>query len=156
MSNLKHKISYRVMALFMALLMIVSLIPSNVIANAMNTEESPYKAKNFTAVYNAETDSVDMTWDAFETEPYELWLCVNTLKTTKLDATATSYSYLETVGGSRTYSLLAFADEEDTEGVETDRISVNTAYTLASINLFDTVEVDNNLTITEIIAKLPT
>ena len=75
MSNLKQKISYKVMALFMAVLMLVSMIPATVIAYALDSaNESPYKAQNFTAVYNAETDSVDMTWDEFTTEPYDLSL----------------------------------------------------------------------------------
>lgn len=156
MSNLKQKISYKVMALFMAVLMLVSMIPATVIAYALDsTEESPYKAINFTAVYNAETDSVDMTWDAFETEPYELWLCVDTLKTTQLDVASTEYSYSVVAGGEKAYSLLAFVDDTDVEGVESDRISVTGADTLTSISSFDTVEVENNLTITEIIAKLP-
>lgn len=155
MSNLKQKVSYKVMALFMAVLMLVSMIPATVIAYALDTE-SPYKAKNFTAVYNAETDSVDMTWDAFETEPYELWLCVDTLKTTQLDVAATEHSYSVVAGGETTYSLLAFADDADVEGVESDRIGVTGADTLTSISSFDAVEVENNLTITEIIAKLPT
>ena len=94
MSNLKHKISYRVMALFMAVLMIISLIPTNVIVNAMNTEESPYKAKNFTAVYNAETDSVDMTWDAFEVDVHALYVtCNGVVSSTQItDVTATKFS----------------------------------------------------------------
>lgn len=157
MSNLKQKVSYKVMALFMAVLMLVSMIPATVIAYALDsTEESPYKAKNFTAVYNAETDSVDMTWDAFETEPYELWLCVDTLKTVQLDVASTEHSYSVVAGGEKSYSLLAFVDDADVEGVESDRINVTGADTLTSISSFDAVEVENNLTITEIIATLPT
>lgn len=157
MSNLKQKISYKVMALFMAVLMLVSMIPATVIAYALDSaNESPYKAQNFTAVYNAETDSVDMTWDEFTTEPYELWLCVDTLKTTQLDVAVTKYSYSVVAGGEKTYSLLAFVDDADVEGVESDRIGVTNADTLTSISSFDAAEVENNLTITEIIAKLPT
>lgn len=155
MSNLKQKVSYKVMALFMAVLMLVSMIPATVIAYALDTE-SPYKAKNFTAVYNAETDSVDMTWDAFETEPYELWLCVNTVKNTQLDVTATSTSFDVNNGGSRDFQIVAYVDEDDAEGVFSDKISVHSAYTFDSVVPFDDVEVDNNLSITEIIALLPT
>lgn len=157
MSNLKQKVSYKVMALFMAVLMLISMIPATVIAYALDsTEESPYKAKNFTAVYNAETDSVDMTWETFETEPYELWVCVDTLKTTQLDVAAEEYSCSVVAGGEKSYSLLAFVDDADVEGVESDRIDVVGADTLTSISSFDAVEVENELTITEIIAKLPT
>ena len=66
MSNSKQKISYKVMALFMAVLMLLSMIPATVIAYALDSEEeSPYKAKNFTAVYDAENDEIDLSWDEF-------------------------------------------------------------------------------------------
>ena len=49
------------MALFMAVLMLLSMIPATVIAYALDSEEeSPYKAKNFTAVYDAENDEIDL------------------------------------------------------------------------------------------------
>lgn len=157
MSNSKQKISYKVMALFMAVLMLLSMIPATVIAYALDSEEeSPYKAKNFTAVYDAENDEIDLSWDEFETEPYELWLCVNTVKTTQLDVTATSTSFDVNSGGSRDYQIVAYVDEDDAEGVLSDKISVHSAYTFDSVVPFDDVEVDNNLSITEIIALLPT
>jgi len=157
MSNSKQKISYKVMALFMAVLMLLSMIPATVIAYALDSEEeSPYKAKNFTAVYDAENDEIDLSWDEFETEPYELWLCVNTVKTTQLDVTATSTSFDVNSGGSRDYQIVAYVDEDDAEGVLSDKISVHSAYTFDSVVPFDDVEVDNNLSITDIIALLPT
>lgn len=157
MSNSKQKISYKVMALFMAVLMLLSMIPATVIAYALDSEEeSPYKAKNFTAVYDAENDEIDLSWDKFETEPYELWLCVNTVKNTQLDVTATSTSFDVNNGGTRDFQIVAYVDEDDAEGVFSDKISVYSAYTFDSVVPFDNVEVDNNLSITDIIALLPT
>lgn len=156
MSNLKQKISYKVMALFLAVLMVASMIPATVIAYALNSEESPYKAKNFTAVYNAETDSVDMTWKTFETEPYELWVCVDDVKTEQLENSAITHSVSTTIGGEQKFSLLAYVNEGDTEGIKSEEITVDIANTFASVSAFDLVEVDNNLTITQIIALLTT
>lgn len=159
MSNLKQKISYEVMALFLAVLMIVSMIPATVIAYALNSdEESPYKAKNFTAVYNAETDKVDLAWDAFDVDVYALYVSINgAVSTTQIaDLTATSISLPVYAGGNVAYGIVAYADENDTEGVFSDSVNVSEAYTFDSIPAFGDVEVDNNLTITEIIAQLPT
>ncbi len=157
MSNLKQKISYKVMALFLAVLMVVSMIPATVIAYALDSAvESPYKAKNLTAVYNAETDAIDMTWDAFETAPYELWVCVDDVDVEQIDVSSTTYSREESEGGQRTYSLRAYVDEEDSTGVESEGITVQSAYTFASVPVFDKLEVDNDLTITEIVNQLPT
>lgn len=157
MSNLKQKISYKVMALLLAVLMVVSMIPATVIAYALDSaDESPYKAKNFTATYNSENDAVDLSWDAFETEPYELWVCVDDVKTEQLDNSDTTYSVSASVGGEQKFSLLAFVDEEDIEGVKSAEVAVEIANTFASVIVFDSVEVDNNLTITEIVAMLTT
>lgn len=157
MSNLKQKISYKVMALFLAVLMVVSMIPATVIAYALDSAvESPYKAKNLTAVYNAATDAIDMTWDAFETAPYELWVCVDDADVEQIDVSSTTYSREESEGGQHTYSLRAYVDEEDSTGVDSAGITVQSAYTFASVPVFDTLEVDNDLTITEIVNQLPT
>ncbi|MDE6020259.1 MAG: hypothetical protein K2H01_04565, partial [Ruminococcus sp.] len=157
MSNLKQKVSYRAMALFMAVLMLVSTIPATVIALAFEAdEESPFKAKNFTAEYNAETDAIDMTWDAFETNPYELWVCVNDLKHEQIDVSATTYSISISDGNECTYSLLAYIDDEDSSGVESDKITTAGAFTLGSLPNLDGITVDNDLTITEIVNRLPT
>ena len=159
MSNLKQKVSYKVMALFLAVLMIVCMIPATVIAYALNAgEESPYKAKNFTAVYNAETDKVDLAWDAFDVDVYALYVSINgAVSTTQItDLTATSISLPVYAGGNVAYGIVAYADENDTEGVFSDSVNVSEAYTFDSIPAFGALEVDNNLTITEIIAQLPT
>ena len=156
MSNLTQKIGYRLMAFAMAIFMFVGMLPASAIVYAVEgTENEAYKAKNFTAVYNAETDSIDMTWDAFETEPYELWLCINTVKHTQLDATATSYSFPVNSGGYIDFGIVAYVDEDDSEGVFSDKISVYSAYTFDSVVPFDAVAVDNNLTIAEIVGLLP-
>lgn len=156
MSNLTQKIGYRLMAFAMAIFMFVGMLPASAIVYAVEgTENEAYKAKNFTAVYNAETDSIDMTWDAFETEPYELWLCINTVKHTQLDATATSYSFPVNSGGYRDFGIVAYVDEDDSEGVFSGKISVYSAYTFDSLVPFDAVAVDNNLTIAEIVGLLP-
>lgn len=159
MSNLKQKISYKVMALFLAVLMVVSMIPATVIAYALDSaEDSPYKAKNFTAVYNAETDTVDLAWDAFEVDVYALYVAYDGVasSTQITDVTATSYSLPAISGGKLNYGIVAYADENDTEGVFSDSVQVDKAYTFESVPAFNSIEVDNNLTITEIIAQLPT
>lgn len=157
MSNLKQRISYKVMALFLAVLMVVSMIPTTVIAYPLDSAESPCKAKNLKADYNAETDSVDMTWDAFETAPYELWVCVGGAKTEKVEApNTTGCSVKATSGGEQAFSLLAYANEEDTEGVKSEEITVEIANTFASVSAFNSVEADNDLTIAEIINLLTT
>lgn len=127
MSNLKRKISYRVTALALALLMLASLIPASVIASALDELlEDPFKAKGFVAVYNAEADTVDLAWDAFETEPYELYVNVGTEDNkTKIDAAATSYTYSCTAGGKLSFKLIAYKDATDTTGVESDAVTVS-------------------------------
>lgn len=157
MSNLKEKIGYKVIALIMAVLMLLSMIPATVIALAFEADdENPFKANNFTAIYNAETDAIDMTWDAFEIDPYELWVCVNDTKNEQIDVSATSHTISVLDGNEYTYSLLAYVDEEDNNGVESDKITVTGAYTFSSIPNLDGITVDNDLAITAIVEQLPT
>lgn len=155
MSNLKHKIGYRVMAFLMAVLMIVSLIPTTAIANDGDMENDPFKAKSFTATYDAETDAVDMEWEAFETAPHELWVCMGGNKIAQVDVEETDYTIATPEIGNNEYSLLAYVDEEDTEGVESERVSVLVASTFASIQPLEAISVDNDLSITEIVKSLP-
>ena len=156
MRNLKRKIGYKVMAMLMVVFMLSSMIPASVTAFALDAiDDSPFKATNFTAVYNSSTDAVDLAWDAFETAPYELWVCVDGTKTTQIDATATEYSCPAEAGGDADYSILAFVDEYDTDGVESDKVNVIKANTFESVPLLDSIEVENNTSLTDIFAMLP-
>lgn len=153
MNKLKPKAGCRFIALFMAVLMMVSLLPATAITYAV--EKNPYKAKNFTAVYNNKTDSVDLAWDIFETEPAKLVLCVNGTEVEEIFAAASSFSLQMTDGGEAEYSVRAYAEETDSTGVESDRVKVRSAATLASIPAFTVVEVENNMELPEIIRRLP-
>ena len=157
MSNLKWKFGYRVMAMLMAMFMIVSMMPATVFAEAADLEEeSPYKAKNFKAVYDAENDEIDLSWDAFEVDVYDIRLAsYGSVSLTQVPVTATSYSCSVSEGGRHNIAIVVFADENDTEGVFSKSVYVGVPYTFTSVAAVAPIEVENNLTIEEIEAELP-
>jgi His/Glu/Gln/Arg/opine family amino acid ABC transporter permease subunit len=137
----------------MIMLIILSMLPMSIFAEDEKTE-SPYAAKSFSAFYNSANDSVIFNWIAPENAPYEMWLC-SSEKIIKVDAASGEYLYEDADAGENKFYLLSLADANDTEGVKSNEVTVNVAYTVHSIKSFDAVAVKNDATVDDIAKVLP-
>lgn len=151
--NLAQKISCKLLALLLITLVFVTLFPITALAD--NVDNNAYTIKNLTANYDSSEDTVEFTWEAPESSPYELWLCADEKLQKIEDVSSTVLSYPCDNGGEQKYYILSITAEDDLEGVKSEEVTVNIPYTLVGIETIDELTVENNLTAREISRQLP-
>lgn len=159
MSNLKQKpLSYRALALILAVIMTLTTLPATVIALAFDggeAEPDPLAPQNLQAEYNSVTDKIAITWDPYESEIQvdNLKVIIDTTENS-VDPGDTEYSTDASafIGGEHTIQVVA-----EIEGDEhNSNASVDLPYNLVSVGTVADVTVDNDLTIAEIVAQATT
>ena len=156
MSNGKNKRSYKMLSGLLAILMIAFSVPVSMIAYATNSEYDYLQASNLTAEYNATDDSIEVSWDAIE----------GTVDSVDIDLdsaigdsviTGNSYTFDSTTvsalaGGSHVVNLTAKCGTQK----RTAQTDVTLPYNLVSVGSVAATDVDNDLTMAQIVAQMPT
>ncbi len=156
MSDRKIKFSSRILSGLLAIMMIVFSIPVSMIVFAIG-EYDYLEAKNLTAVYDAENDSIIVTWDAIVGDVDSLDVDIDSALGDSVPNVAdTTYIFDSTTvsaltGGSHTINLTgSYGTHERTAST-----TVVLPYNLASVGTVAATNVDNDLTIAEIVAQMP-
>lgn len=157
MRDRKIKISSRVLSGLLAIMMIVFSIPVSMIVFAIG-EYDYLEAENLTAVYDAESDSIVVSWDAIDGTVDSIDIDIDSSIGDSLANVAdTTYTFDNTVvvglaGGSRTVNLVCKCGTQE----RTASTNVTLPYNLTSVGSVAATDVDNDLTIAEIVAQMPT
>lgn len=157
MRDRKIKISSRVLSGLLAIMMIVFSIPVSMIVFAIG-EYDYLEAENLTAVYDAESDSIVVSWDAIDGTVDSIDIDIDSSIGDSLANVAdTTYTFDNTVvvglaGGSRTVNLVCKCGTQE----RTASTNVTLPYNLTSVGSVAATDVENDLTIAEIVAQMPT
>lgn len=153
MSKTKVRFKTKWLAIVMATVFLIGMVPIGLIAQAVESDYDYLSAQNLSALYNKTTDTIEVTWDTIAGETDELTVAIGDGSYSVTPLTATSYS--EDVssydGGEYTVSLTA-GFEGHSRMVST---TVTVPYHLNGITAPNAVNVANDLTIANIASNFP-
>lgn len=158
MSKENVKISRKLLSVIMALIMLISMVPASLVALALEDEYEYLEAKNLSAVYDAESDSIVVTWDAIQGDLDGYDINIDSSFGESIDDTSTTtYTFdsntVKTLsGGQHTVNLIGKYETNE----KTANTKVTLPFNLTSVGGVSAIYVANDLSISQIVAKLPT